>query len=110
MDTEKKIEFAEVLPDTGATVIRGTSLRQKGLWTLFAMVVYCVIMTLVITVERSHLFNSIAMLESIHKQEANQVVLNMSVSRAILKSSPLPKPDSSDLFQRTLTLKFRPQS
>lgn len=84
MDTEKKIELAEAIPETGAAVLRGTSLRQKGLWTLFAMVVYCVIMTLVITVERSHLFDSITMLESIHKQEANQVVLNMSVSRAIL--------------------------
>jgi colicin import membrane protein len=31
-----------------------------------------------------------------------------AVQRAILKSSPLPRPDSPDLFQRTLTLKFRP--
>ncbi len=32
-----------------------------------------------------------------------------AVQRAILKSSPLPRPDRPDLFQRTLTLKFRPQ-
>ena len=32
-----------------------------------------------------------------------------AVQRAILKSSPLPRPDSPDLFQRELTLKFRPQ-
>lgn len=32
-----------------------------------------------------------------------------AVQRAILKSSPLPRPDRTDLFQRTLTLKFRPQ-
>ncbi len=32
-----------------------------------------------------------------------------AVQRAIIKSSPLPRPDRTDLFQRTLTLKFRPQ-
>jgi colicin import membrane protein len=31
-----------------------------------------------------------------------------AVQRAILKSSPLPRPDRPELFQRTLTLKFRP--
>ena len=31
-----------------------------------------------------------------------------AVQRAILKSSPLPRPDRADLFQRALTLKFRP--
>lgn len=31
------------------------------------------------------------------------------VERAILKSSPLPKPDEARLFQRQLELKFRPQ-
>jgi len=32
-----------------------------------------------------------------------------AVQRAIIKSSPLPRPDRPDLFQRSLTLKFRPQ-
>ena len=32
-----------------------------------------------------------------------------AVQRAILKSSPLPRPERADLFQRNLTLKFRPQ-
>ena len=32
-----------------------------------------------------------------------------AVERAINKSSPLPKPDQVDVFQRTLTLRFRPQ-
>lgn len=32
-----------------------------------------------------------------------------AVQRAIIKSSPLPRPASPDLFQRELTLKFRPQ-
>lgn len=31
-----------------------------------------------------------------------------AVHRAILKSSPLPRPDAPELFRRTLTLKFRP--
>jgi colicin import membrane protein len=31
-----------------------------------------------------------------------------AVQRAIIKASPLPRPDSPDLFQRNLTLKFRP--
>jgi colicin import membrane protein len=31
-----------------------------------------------------------------------------AVQRAITKSSPLPKPESLDLFQRSLTLRFRP--
>jgi colicin import membrane protein len=32
-----------------------------------------------------------------------------AVLRAILKSSPLPKPDTQDLFERNLQLKFRPK-
>jgi len=31
-----------------------------------------------------------------------------AVQRAIIKASPLPKPDTADLFRRDLTLKFRP--
>ena len=31
-----------------------------------------------------------------------------AIERAILKSSPLPKPDNPNLFQRNITLKFRP--
>src|SRR5271154_2802043 len=32
-----------------------------------------------------------------------------AVQRAIIKSSPLPRPESPDMFRRTLTLKFRPR-
>jgi len=32
-----------------------------------------------------------------------------AVERAILKSSPLPRPDRPDQFRRELQLKFRPQ-
>ena len=34
---------------------------------------------------------------------------DMAVERAILKSSPLPKPDKGELFYRLLTLTFKPQ-
>lgn len=36
-------------------------------------------------------------------------VYDEAVERAILKSSPLPRPATPDLFQRVLTLKFRPR-
>ncbi len=32
-----------------------------------------------------------------------------AVLRAIIKASPLPKPDTPGLFERTLQLKFRPK-
>ena len=32
-----------------------------------------------------------------------------AVQRAILKSSPLPRPAQAELFVRTLELRFRPQ-
>jgi len=32
-----------------------------------------------------------------------------AVERAILKSSPLPKPDKAELFERELRLTFRPR-
>jgi len=31
-----------------------------------------------------------------------------AVQRAILKSSPLPRPERAEIFTRALTLKFRP--
>lgn len=34
--------------------------------------------------------------------------LDAAIERAILKSSPLPKPEQGELFSRTLELKFRP--
>ena len=35
-------------------------------------------------------------------------VYDEAVQRAIIKASPLPRPDAADLFRRNLTLKFRP--
>jgi len=37
-----------------------------------------------------------------HKQ------LDEAIERAILKSSPLPKPDRAELFMRSFELKYRP--
>ena len=36
------------------------------------------------------------------------IAYDEAVQRAILKSSPLPKPESAEMFRRSLTLKFRP--
>ena len=44
------------------------------------------------------------------RKSSGSRIYDEAVSRAIIKSSPLPKPDSPDQFQRTLTLRFRPQS
>jgi colicin import membrane protein len=42
------------------------------------------------------------------KKSSGHAAYDSAVERAILKSSPLPKPDSSELFHRDLELKFRP--
>jgi colicin import membrane protein len=43
------------------------------------------------------------------KKSSGNPVWDTTTERAILKSSPLPKPPQSELFQRELTLTFRPQ-
>ena len=42
------------------------------------------------------------------KRSSGHTALDAAIERAILKSSPLPKPDSPDLFSRSLELRFRP--
>ena len=42
------------------------------------------------------------------KKPSGNAAYDMAVERAILKSSPLPKPDKGELFSRELTLTFRP--
>lgn len=42
------------------------------------------------------------------KRSSGNPILDINIERAILKSSPLPKPDQSDIFNRDLELKFRP--
>ena len=84
MNARNEFESSRGNADNETAVIRGASLRQKGLWTLAVMVVYSVAMSLVITMERRYLLESVGLLESVHRQEENQIALNMAVSRAIL--------------------------
>jgi colicin import membrane protein len=42
------------------------------------------------------------------QQSSGHTALDLAIERAILKSSPLPKPEKAELFSRTLELKFRP--
>ncbi len=42
------------------------------------------------------------------KKSSGNALLDTAIERAIHKSSPLPKPDQGDIFQRSLTLQFRP--
>lgn len=44
----------------------------------------------------------------VRKSSGNKL-LDDAIERAILKSSPLPKPDDSSLFSRTLRIPYRPQ-
>jgi len=45
---------------------------------------------------------------TLRKSSGNRAY-DAAVQRAIIKSSPLPRPDRPELFERVLTLKFRPQ-
>ncbi len=42
------------------------------------------------------------------KKSSGYAAYDQAVERAILKSSPLPKPEQADLFSRSLELKFKP--
>ncbi|MDP1654192.1 MAG: energy transducer TonB [Rhodocyclaceae bacterium] len=42
------------------------------------------------------------------RKSSGHAAYDNAVERAILKSSPLPKPEQGDLFSRSLELKFRP--
>jgi len=42
------------------------------------------------------------------KRSSGNPALDTAIERAILKSSPLPKPDDPSLFQRTLEIKYKP--
>lgn len=42
------------------------------------------------------------------KKSTGNTLLDQAIERAILKSSPLPRPDDPSAFQRLLELKFRP--
>lgn len=42
------------------------------------------------------------------QRSSGHTALDAAIERAILKSSPLPKPQSADLFERELVLRYRP--
>jgi len=42
------------------------------------------------------------------KRSSGNAALDTAIERAILKSSPLPKPDDPSQFQRTLDIKYKP--
>lgn len=42
------------------------------------------------------------------KRSSGNAALDTAIERALLKSSPLPKPDDPALFQRTLEIKYKP--
>ncbi|MDP2133538.1 MAG: energy transducer TonB [Sulfuritalea sp.] len=42
------------------------------------------------------------------KRSSGHAALDAAIERAILKSSPLPKPEQADLFSRMLELRYRP--
>ncbi len=48
-------------------------------------------------------------IDAVLRKSSGSRAYDDAVQRAIVKSSPLPRPDQPELFQRTLTLKFRPQ-
>ena len=48
-------------------------------------------------------------IDAVLRKSSGSRAYDDAVARAIVKSSPLPRPDRPELFQRTLTLKFRPQ-
>ena len=42
------------------------------------------------------------------RKSSGNKVLDEAIERAILKSSPLPKPEKSELYQRVFELKVKP--
>jgi signal transduction histidine kinase len=64
--------------------LRGTSLGNKGIWFVAILAVYFMIVSIVITIERSILIDSVHMLEEVHQQEDRQVRLNIALAHAIL--------------------------
>ena len=43
------------------------------------------------------------------KKSSNNRVLDQAIERAIIKSSPLPKPDDQGVFERRIEITYRPK-
>ena len=52
--------------------------------------------------------DSVSVLTVKLRQSSGNNALDAAIERAIYKSSPLPKPDSAEIFQRELVLRYRP--
>ena len=52
--------------------------------------------------------DSVSVLTVKLRQSSGNSALDAAIERAIHKSSPLPKPDSAEVFQRELVLRYRP--
>lgn len=52
--------------------------------------------------------DSVSVLTVKLRKSSGNSALDAAIERAIHKSSPLPKPDSADVFQRELVLRYRP--
>lgn len=70
--------------ETGAGAAHAASFAQKGWRILAGMAVYLILATVLISSERSMLFESMTELEAIHNREERQLALNYVVSHAIL--------------------------
>ncbi|OGS92268.1 MAG: hypothetical protein A2Z95_01305 [Gallionellales bacterium GWA2_60_18] len=81
MDERRKTERRLNIP---AVPHGRLSLRQKMMWTMAAVALYCFAIATAISLERGFLFNSLSGIETIHRMEQYQIALNMTVSRTIL--------------------------
>jgi len=78
IDTSMKQE-----PAQAGSRLPGVSLGKKGLWTLFALLAYFVLVTVVVTVERQSLMQAVQELELTHQLEERQVSLSAAVTHGI---------------------------
>ncbi|HEY9193338.1 MAG TPA: hypothetical protein VIO81_10715, partial [Methyloversatilis sp.] len=59
-------------------------MRRLGLWTVVLLIVYFVLISLVIAVERDVMLSSVTRLQEVHEREERLVALNIAVARTIL--------------------------
>ena len=60
------------------------TVRRLGLWTVVLLIVYFVLISLVIAVERDVMLSSVTRLQEVHEREERLVALNIAVARTIL--------------------------
>lgn len=60
------------------------SLRRKGFWTVVVLSLYFVLVTMIITLERNIMIESVAQLQEVNEREERLIAINVAVSRTIL--------------------------